>query len=91
MKSKAINKQEIIGEFKTHDGDTGSPEVQIAILSKRINHLIEHLKTHQKDHHSQRGLLLMVGHRKKILSYLQKKNVDRYKALTKKLGIKAKA
>lgn len=90
MKSKAINKTEVIKEYKIHDGDTGSPEVQIAILTKRINHLIGHLKDHKKDHHSQRGLLMMVGHRKKLLSYLQKKDSERYKTLNKKLGLKGK-
>lgn len=90
MKSKTIDKTKIISEFKTHDGDTGSPEVQIAILTNRINHLIGHLKTHQKDHHSQRGLLLMVGHRKKLLSYLQRKDIERYRALAKKLNLKEK-
>ncbi|MBU0580194.1 MAG: 30S ribosomal protein S15 [Candidatus Margulisbacteria bacterium] len=85
-----MNKKEVIDEYKIHEGDTGSPEVQIAILSKRINHLIEHSKVHKKDQHSQRGLLVMVGHRKKLLSYLQDKNVERYRALTKKLGLKEK-
>ncbi|MFC1517745.1 30S ribosomal protein S15 [Candidatus Margulisiibacteriota bacterium] len=90
MKSKVVNKSEVINEFKMHDGDTGSPEVQVAILSKRINHLIEHLKIHKKDHHTQRGLLMMVGHRKKLLSYLQNTDLERYRSLINKLGLKEK-
>lgn len=91
MKSKTVDKVKIIEEYKTHDGDTGSVQVQIAILTNRINHLIGHLKIHKKDHHTQRGLLMMVGRRKKLLAYLQDKDVASYRALTKKLSIKAKA
>lgn len=72
----------------THEGDTGSPEVQIAILTKRINDLTEHLKTHKKDHHSRRGLLKMVGHRRNLLNYLMKKDIERYRAIIAKLGIR---
>ena len=81
-------KQEIISQFATHEGDTGSPEVQIAILTKRINDLTEHLKTHQKDHHSRRGLFKMVGKRRNLLGYLQKKDIERYRAIIAKLGIR---
>ncbi|HIZ83996.1 MAG TPA: 30S ribosomal protein S15 [Firmicutes bacterium] len=81
-------KQQIIEANKTHDGDTGSPEVQIALLTKRINDLTEHLKVHQKDHHSRRGLLKMVGHRRNLLAYLQKNDIERYRAIIKKLGIR---
>ena len=81
-------KQQIIEANKTHDGDTGSTEVQIALLTKRINDLTEHLKVHQKDHHSRRGLLKMVGHRRNLLAYLQKNDIERYRAIIKKLGIR---
>ena len=81
-------KQEIIKAYATHEGDTGSPEVQIAILTQRINELTEHIKVHQKDHHSRRGLLKMVGHRRNLLSYLQKKDIERYRAIIAKLGIR---
>lgn len=81
-------KQEIILTNKQHDNDTGSPEVQIAILSKRINDLTEHVKIHKKDHHSRRGLLKMVGKRRNMLNYLAKKDVERYRALIKKLGLR---
>ena len=81
-------KQEIIKEFQTHEGDTGSPEVQIAILTYRINHLTEHLKSNHKDHHSRRGLLKMVGHRRNLLNYLQKIDIERYRAIIAKLGIR---
>ena len=81
-------KQEIIQQNKTHEGDTGSPEVQIAILSKRINDLTEHLKTHKKDHHSRRGLLKMVGQRRNLLNYLTKVDIERYRAIIAKLGIR---
>ena len=81
-------KQEIIKEFAAHEGDTGSPEVQIAVLTYRINELTEHLKVHQKDHHSRRGLLKMVGHRRNLLAYLQKCDIERYRAIIKKLGIR---
>ena len=81
-------KQEIIKAYATHEGDTGSPEVQIALLTQRINHLTEHLKTHQKDNHSRRGLLKMVGKRRSLLDYLQKKDIERYRAIIAKLGIR---
>ncbi|OPJ57139.1 30S ribosomal protein S15 [Alkalithermobacter paradoxus] len=83
-----IKKQEIINEYKTHEGDTGSPEVQIAMLTARINELNEHLKTHKKDHHSRRGLLRMVGKRRNLLNYLKGKNLDRYNSLIQKLGLR---
>ena len=85
---EAINKSEIIKEYATHEGDTGSPEVQIAILTARINHLTEHLKTHKGDHHSRRGLLMMVGKRRGLLDYLKKIDIERYRALIEKLGIR---
>ena len=91
VKSKAINKTAIIGEFKTHAKDTGSSEVQAAILSKRIDHLIEHLKMHKKDHHTQRGLLVLVGKRKRHMQYLQDTNLEKYREVSKKLGLKEKA
>ena len=81
-------KQQIIATYATHEGDTGSPEVQIALLTTRINELTEHLKVHKKDHHSRRGLLIMVGHRRNLLAYLQKVDVERYRAIIKKLGIR---
>jgi len=81
-------KQEIINTHKIHEGDTGSPEVQIAILTERINHLTEHLKIHKKDHHSRRGLFKMVGQRRGLLNYLQKNDIDRYRAIIEKLKIR---
>lgn len=81
-------KQAIMAEYATHEADTGSPEVQVAVLTKRINDLTEHLKTHKKDHHSRRGLLMMVGHRRNLLAYLQKTDIERYRALIAKLGIR---
>ena len=81
-------KQAIMAEYATHEGDTGSPEVQVAVLTKRINDLTEHLKTHKKDHHSRRCLLMMVGHRRNLLAYLQKTDIERYRALIAKLGIR---
>lgn len=81
-------KQKIVTEYAEHEGDTGSPSVQIALLTKRINGLTEHLKTHKKDHHSRRGLLIMVGHRRSLLNYLQKKNIEKYRSLIEKLGIR---
>jgi len=81
-------KQQIIETYATHEGDTGSPEVQIALLTTRINELTEHLKVHKKDHHSRRGLLKMVGHRRNLLAYLQKVDIERYRAIIKKLGIR---
>lgn len=81
-------KQEIIEKYATHPGDTGSPEVQIALLTQRINHLNEHLKVHKKDHHSRRGLLKMVGVRRSFLKYLEKKDITRYRAIVEKLGLR---
>ena len=81
-------KQAIMAEFATHEGDTGSPEVQIAVLTKRINDLNEHLKVPKKDHHSRRGLLKMVGHRRNLLGYLQKNDIERYRAVVAKLGLR---
>jgi small subunit ribosomal protein S15 len=81
-------KSGIIGTYKTHDGDTGSPEVQVALLSERINYLTEHFKVHAKDHHSRRGLLRMVGKRRRLLDYLKDKDTARYKAVIDRLGIR---
>jgi len=81
-------KKEIIEKYKLHENDTGSPEVQIAILTERINHLNEHLKFHKKDHHSRRGLLKMVGQRRGLLNYLQKKDIERYRAIIEKLNLR---
>ena len=82
------DKQEIIGEHRTHEGDTGSPEVQVAVLTRRIAHLTDHLREHKHDYHSRRGLLKMVGNRRRLLKYLQKKDVERYRALIAKLGLR---
>jgi small subunit ribosomal protein S15 len=82
------NKQTIIEKFRLHDTDTGSPEVQIALLSDRIGHLTEHFKIHKKDHHSRRGLLKLVGQRRRLLDYLKAKNVERYKTVIAELGIR---
>ena len=84
----AIRKQEIIKEFGRHEGDTGSPEVQVALLTERINELTEHLKVHKKANHSRRGLLKMVGQRRNMLNYLHKKDEERYKVLVEKLGLR---
>ena len=81
-------KQEIIAKYARKEGDTGSPEVQIALLTARISELTEHLKNHPKDHHSRRGLLKMVGHRKQLLNYLARKDIERYRAVVKKLGLR---
>jgi small subunit ribosomal protein S15 len=81
-------KQAIINEYQTHEGDTGSPEVQIAILTERIIYLTEHLKTHKKDHHSRRGLLKMVGQRRGLLNYLSNKDIARYRAIIERLGLR---
>jgi small subunit ribosomal protein S15 len=81
-------KAQLIGEHKRHEGDTGSPEVQIALLSDRINYLTEHFKTHAKDHHSRRGLLKLVGQRRRMLDYLKREHIDRYRALIAKLGLR---
>lgn len=82
------DKQEVISSVRMHETDTGSPEVQVALLTNRINHLNEHLKTHIHDHHSRRGLLKMVGQRRNLLAYLQKKDVERYRALIAELGLR---
>ena len=87
----ALNKErktELIGSYKTHEGDTGSPEVQVAILSERINYLTEHFKVHAKDHHSRRGLLQLVGQRRRLLDYLKRKDTERYADLIRRLGIR---
>ena len=81
-------KQDIIAKYATHEGDTGSPEVQVALLTERINHLTEHLKIHKKDHHSRRGLLKMVGQRRGLLNYLMKKDITRYRELIARLEIR---
>lgn len=81
-------KTELFKEFGTKDGDTGSPEVQVAVLTERINNLTEHFKSNNKDHHSRRGLLKMVGHRRRLLDYLKRKDSKRYESLIKKLGIR---
>ncbi|HEY8495977.1 MAG TPA: 30S ribosomal protein S15 [Limnochordales bacterium] len=81
-------KERIIADFRQHEGDTGSPEVQVAILTARINELTEHLRVHKKDHHSRRGLYKMIGQRRGLLNYLQRKDVERYRALVEKLGLR---
>jgi small subunit ribosomal protein S15 len=81
-------KQQIMQEYAKHEGDTGSPEVQIAVLTQRINELTEHLKVHKKDHHSRRGLLMMVGRRRNLLAYLQKKDIERYRSIIARLGLR---
>ena len=81
-------KQEIITKYATHEGDTGSPEVQVALLSKRISDLTEHLKQHSHDHHSRRGMQLMIGSRHRLLDYLKKNDINRYRALIEKLGLR---
>ena len=81
-------KTAIMQQYATHEGDTGSPEVQIAVLTKRINDLTQHLKDHPKDHHSRRGLLKMVGQRRNLLNYLTKKDINRYRAIIEKLGLR---
>jgi small subunit ribosomal protein S15 len=81
-------KQEIIDRYRLHDGDTGSPEVQVAILSERISYLTDHFKVHAKDHHSRRGLIKLVGQRRRLLNYLKLKDIDRYRALIEQLGLR---
>ena len=83
-------KQAIIKEYATHEGDTGSPEVQVAVLTTRINELTEHLKVHKKDHHSRRGLLKLVGQRRNMLDYLRRSDIERYRMLGEKLGLRLK-
>ena len=84
----AEEKQAIISQYATHEGDTGSPEVQIALLTYRINNLTEHLKANHKDHHSRRGLLMMVGHRRSLLNYLKEMDIERYRAIVSSLGLR---
>lgn len=84
----ANDKKELIEKFKLHDSDTGSPEVQIALLSNRISYLTEHVKVHKKDHHSRRGLLILVGRRRRLLNYVKKKDVKRYRSLIETLGLR---
>ncbi|MFC7402866.1 30S ribosomal protein S15 [Citricoccus sp. GCM10030269] len=81
-------KQDIIKDFATHEGDTGSPEVQIAVLTRRITDLTEHLKSHQHDHHTRRGLMALVGRRRRMLSYLSRTDIERYRALIERLGLR---
>ncbi len=88
MSTEADTKSTIIAEYATHEGDTGSPEVQIALLSHRISDLTEHLKTHKHDHHSRRGLLLLVGRRRRLLNYVAKSDIERYRSLIDRLGLR---
>lgn len=88
MSIDADTKQKIIAEYATAEGDTGSPEVQIALLSHRISHLTEHLKEHKHDHHSRRGLLLLVGRRRRLLNYVAKTDINRYRELIERLGLR---
>ncbi len=88
MSKVEARKPEIIEKYRTHESDTGSPEVQIAILTEQINHLNEHLKTHKKDHHSRRGLLRMVGKRRGLLNYLKSKDIARYRGIVERLGLR---
>ncbi len=88
MTLNAENKKEIVGKFGKHEKDTGSPEVQVALLTNRITYLTDHFKSHKKDHHSRRGLLKMVGQRKSLLKYLKKKDIERYRAVISELGIR---
>jgi small subunit ribosomal protein S15 len=88
MALEPVQKEEIITGFRLHDTDTGSPEVQIALLTERINSLTDHLREHRHDHHSRRGLLQMVGRRRRLLAYLSKKDVDRYRATISRLGLR---
>lgn len=88
MATTQDNKSEVIEAYRTHDGDTGSPEVQVALLTKRIEHLTEHFKAHAKDHHSRQGLLKMVGKRRRLLDYLKRKNFERYQRIIARLGIR---
>ena len=88
MSENKIDKSAVITSYATTSGDTGSPEVQVALLTERVNHLTEHLKTHKHDHHSRRGLLLLVGRRRRLLDYLAKTDINRYRALIERLGIR---
>jgi small subunit ribosomal protein S15 len=84
----AETKKKIIAEYGTSEGDTGSPEVQVALLTHRISHLTEHLKSHKHDHHSRRGLLLLVGQRRRLLNYMQKEDINRYRSIVERLGLR---
>jgi len=84
----AKRKQELIAEYATHEGDTGSPEVQVAVLSERIANLTQHFKTHKHDHHSRRGLYLLIGKRRRLLDYLMEEDIERYRSLISRLGIR---
>jgi small subunit ribosomal protein S15 len=88
MALEAATKTKIMQEYATHDGDTGSPEVQVAVLTARIRDLTEHLRVHKQDHHSRRGLLLLVGRRRRLMGYLQKTDVERYRSLRDRLGLR---
>lgn len=88
MALEAAVKQKIVSEYATHEGDTGSPEVQVALLTQRITDLTEHLKQHTHDHHSRRGLLLLVGQRRRLLKHLEKTDIERYRALIERLGLR---
>ena len=88
MSLATLRKKDVITKFATHEGDTGSPEVQVALLSERINYLTEHFKTHEKDHHSRRGLLKLVSQRRRLLDYLKRKTLERYRSLINGLGIR---
>ncbi len=88
MTTTKVQKTDLISQYRTHDGDTGSPEVQIALLSSRISYLTDHFKTHAKDHHSRRGLLKLVGRRRRLLDYLKQVEVERYRTIIEKLGIR---
>jgi small subunit ribosomal protein S15 len=88
MMIEGEEKKALIDEYRMHEGDTGSPEVQVALLSRQISELTEHLKMHKKDHHSRRGLLMKVGRRRRLLNYLKKEDVERYRILIKKLGLR---
>ena len=88
MALKPEEKQKIIAEYATHEGDTGSPEVQVALLSARIKELTEHFRTHKHDHHSRRGLLILVGQRRRLLQYLQRTDITRYRSIIERLGIR---
>lgn len=88
MPTAKETKEKIVGDYKVHDSDTGSPQVQIALLSTRINELTEHFKIHKKDHHSRRGLLKMVSQRRRMLDYLKRKDIEQYHALVSRLGLR---
>lgn len=88
MAETAVDRRSLVEQFSRHEGDTGSPEVQVALLSARINHLTEHLKVHKKDKHSRRGLMLLVGQRRRLLNFLQRKDINRYRALVDALNLR---